>query len=195
MTILNNALLAAAGAGESAAQERLLDLMAPVLDTAARRTLNRQYPAWVLDDARQVAQLACVIWADGCRDTVALPAFLGTVARRECLRERCYYADGWVLPIRAATGAATLDPEEHEEGFATVPSAEEEVIRMAEVARLRDAVATLPPALCETITRRCGLDGQPPATLRHLAAEMNIAFTSVVGRERRALGLLREKLA
>lgn len=175
--------------------ERLLRLMEPVLRTAAGRTLDRRFPAWVIDDALQVARMACWSFAGRCRDGVALPAFLGIVALRECLRERCSYADGWVLPRQPATDGGVLDSEGLDECCDSVPSAEECVMQTAEMARLQAAVATLKPNLRETIVRRFGLNGRDPATLRQLAAEAGVGIRTVWEREQRALVHLKKLLA
>jgi RNA polymerase sigma factor (sigma-70 family) len=160
----------------------------------ARKTLHRQYPMWEMDDAEQVASISCLRHAAGCREVMAVPAWFATVSYRDCLRERCAYHAGFVLPREPSDDRAILDPEEPAEDCACVPSAEGAVIQSDENARLRAAVARLPEALRQTIIRRYGLDGEPPATLRQLASEAGIALGTIAVRERQALKLLRDGL-
>jgi RNA polymerase sigma factor (sigma-70 family) len=130
-------------------------------------------------DAFQSVWLHLLDRLDAIRDPAALPGWLATTTRRECLRV-----------LRTARGPAAdwaaLDPE-------TIPddrtaTADQQLLTAERHAALREAVLDLPPACQQLITL---LTQDPPLPYAEIAARLGIPIGSIGPYRRRCLDKLR----
>lgn len=183
MTHLSSTLITAAGAGDRAARERLLSLLAPVRRGVALRTRHRDYPIWEDGDAQQVADLAFLDCAARYEPgAVAFPSYAWQSAYRACIRERRHYHRGFSLP--AGTVACEVQVTDlSDELDAAAP--EESLPR-----RLREALSQMEESDRALLVQR-HLDG---FTLREVSAATGISKDALHRREKRALAQLRALL-
>jgi RNA polymerase sigma factor (sigma-70 family) len=144
--------------------------------------IARRYPA-LEEDLLAVARLAAVEAAQ--RFDPARGLAFGTILGRY-VRGRMLQA----LRSRARwdrTAVLHHDPADDDE-----PDAPDDLV--VELARLREALADLPPRDRKVITMRFGLDGAPPAMLRDVGEALEVTPERARQIERRALERLRARL-
>lgn len=193
MTILHARLIADAGAGIPAAQERFLAVHAPIWRRVAGKTLHRDYRTWERGDAQQTAALAFLDAARACANPAGFAGYAATAAYRDCLHERRLYRNGWVVPC-GTEPACVIDADEPAEECACAPDAAEPTLRAEETAQLRAAIERLDAPLRDVLRLRYPLDGGEPLTQQQVAAALGISQPAVLHRERRALALLRAEM-
>ncbi|WP_432477217.1 RNA polymerase sigma factor [Nocardioides sp. GXQ0305] len=170
-------LVAAAAAGEAAAWHELVARYTALVLSVVRRHRLRD------DDAEDVVQtvwLRLVEHLDELREPAALPGWIGTTARNECLRV-----------IRARRVVPSADPFEHpaaagadvgEETFdATLLDAERHEALLSAMAELPDRQRALLALLIE----------DPPVPYEEVSARLGIPVGSIGPTRARALARLR----
>ena len=162
--------------GDQQAWDALVERYAPLIWSICRRYVPGD------TDAQNVSQrvwLQLVEHLGGLRDPAALPGWLATVTRRECIRS-----------LRAAQGphvaGYTLDDEtladEHAE------TTEQDLLAAERHAALREAFQHLPPGGQQLITL---LLHDPLVTYAEISAQLSIPIGSIGPNRRRYLDELR----
>jgi RNA polymerase sigma factor (sigma-70 family) len=162
--------------GEEQAWDALVERYAPLIWSICRR--NRLGEA----DAQDVGQ---TVWAqlvdqlDKIRDPAALPGWLATTTRRQCLRV-----------LRATRGpiAAVQVPDAESIPDEHADSAEQDLLLAERHAALREAFSHLPPGDQQLITM---LIADPPVSYAEISARLGIAVGSIGPNRGRCLDKLR----
>ena len=162
--------------GDQEAWDALVERYAPLVWSICRRYVRGDADA---QDIGQRVWLRLVEQLCGLRDPAALPGWLATVTRRECIRT-----------LRAAQGpravGCTLDDETLvDEHAGTI---EQELLVAERHAALREAFQHLPPRGQQLITL---LLHDPPVTDAEISAQLIIPIASIGPSRRRYLDQLR----
>jgi RNA polymerase sigma factor (sigma-70 family) len=168
-------LITRARTGDKQAWDMLVERYAPLVWSICRR---HQLGA----DAEDISQ---IVWTqlldhlDRIRNPAALPGWLATTTRRECLRllgaTRGPLADGYVMDAEAV-------PDEQ------ARTAEEELLAAERNAALREAFRELPPCGQRLILL---LIEDPPVPYAEISARLGIPVGSIGAVRRRCLDKLR----
>ena len=162
--------------GDQRAWDGLVERYAPLVWSICRRYQLSDADA---DDVHQTVWLQLVSQLDKIRDPAALPGWLATTTRRECVRL-----------LRAARGphAAEYVPDAE-----TIPDqqtglADRELLVAERHAALREALSRLPPG-CQRLIGK--LIEDPPLTYAQISAALNIPAGSIGPLRGRCLDRLR----
>jgi RNA polymerase sigma factor (sigma-70 family) len=161
--------------GDDEAWDALVDRYAPLIWSICRRHgLDRAD----IEDVSQAVWLHLVAHLDNVHEPAALPGWLGTTTRRECLR---------VLRVTKPRAAGyALDPEAVADQQAE--KAEDEVLAAERQAALREAFGDLP----QRGQRLIGLLLEdPPLPYTEISARLGIAVGSIGPYRRRYLDKIR----
>jgi RNA polymerase sigma factor (sigma-70 family) len=168
-------LVIRAKSGDKQAWEMLVERYAPLIWSICRR-YRLEGDA---EDLGQIVWLQLVDKLDRIRDPAALPGWLATTTRRECLRllgaGRGPVADGYVIDAEAV-------PDEQ------ARTAEEELLAAERHAALREAFGDLPPCHQRLILL---LVEDPPVPYAEISARLGIPVGSIGPTRRRCLDKLR----
>jgi RNA polymerase sigma factor (sigma-70 family) len=171
------ALVARVGDGDQAAWNELIDRYSPLVwSICLRFELSRQD----IDDVGQSVWLRLVENIGTLREAAALPGWLATTTRRECLR---------VLRSARRHDHTGLPPEDQmpiEPGDTTI---EQELILAERNAALRAAFAELPGRCHELLSM---LISDPPPAYADISAKLGIAVGSIGPTRARCLDRLRQ---
>lgn len=174
-------LVSAAATGDETAWAGLVRRYAPLVATVIRN--HRLDPADAAD-VNQTVWLRLVEHLGRLRESHALPAWLVTTTRRECLRmlrlgRRTQPFDPYDESGEAQVGAVLLvDPS----------TPDEEMLRAERSQALRDAFAELPVRCRELLTL---LVADPPASYREIGEQLGMPIGSVGPTQARCLAKLR----
>jgi RNA polymerase sigma factor (sigma-70 family) len=162
--------------GDKRAWDALVERFGPLIWSICRKYRLSYADA---EDVGQNVWLQLVGHLDKIRDPAALPGWLATVTRRECLRAtgpaKVPQAAGYVLD------AEILADEQSQ-------TAEHEVLAAERHAALREAFATLPPSGQRLIAL---LIQDPPLSYTEISARLDIPVGSIGPTRRRYLDKLR----
>ena len=169
-------LVTRASRGDQRAWDDLVERYAPLVWSVCRRYQLSRADA---EDVHQTVWLQLVSRLDKIRDPAALPGWLATTTRRECLRV-----------LRAARGPRAA---EHVPDAETIPDqqaalADQELLVAERHATLREALARLPPC-CQRLIGK--LIEDPPLTYAQISASLGIPVGSIGPSRRRCLDKLR----
>ncbi len=169
-------LVTRASRGDQRAWDDLVERYAPLVWSVCRRY---QLSSADAEDVHQTVWLQLVSRLDKIRDPAALPGWLATTTRRECLRV-----------LRAARGPRAV---EHVPDAETIPDqqaglADQELLEAERHAALRAALARLPPGYQRLIGK---LIEDPPLTYAQIGASLNIPVGSIGPLRGRCLDRLR----
>jgi RNA polymerase sigma factor (sigma-70 family) len=168
-------LVTRARTGDKQAWDTLVERYAPLI----WRICGRHRLGADAEDISQGVWLRLVGQLDKIRDPAALPGWLATTTRRECLRllgaARGPLADGYVVDAEAV-------PDEQ------VRTAEEELLVAERHAALREAFRDLPPGDQRLILV---LIEDPPVPYAEISARLGIPMGSIGPTRRRCLDKLR----
>ena len=169
-------LVTRASSGDQRAWDDLVERYAPLVWSVCRRYQLSRADA---DDVHQTVWLQLVNRLDTIRDPLALPGWLATTARRECVRV-----------LRAARGphAAEYVPDAETIPGQQAGTAEQELLVAERHAALREALARLPPC-CQRLIGK--LIEDPPATYAQISASLSIPVGSIGPLRGRCLDKLR----
>jgi RNA polymerase sigma factor (sigma-70 family) len=170
-------LVTRARSGDKQAWDAIVERYAPLIWSICRR--------YRLDDADsedvgQIVWLHLVNQLDSLRVPAALPGWLVTTTRRECLRARQAAAR---LPL--PTGAYI---DEGNVADPNAPHAEDELILAERHAALREALSDLPPGHRQLIAL---LTADPPLSYAEISARLGIPIGSIGPSRSRLLARLR----
>lgn len=160
--------------GDRGAWDAIVERYAPLIWSICRRHRLGDADA---EDVAQSVWLGLVDHVDNLRDPAALPGWLATTTRRECLR---------VLRAVRLPQATGMDADNVADAQATV--AEEELILAERHAALREALADLPPAhrrLMALLTMDC------PPSYAEISTILDIPVGSIGPTRSRCLARLR----
>jgi len=170
------ALVARAGDGDQEAWNELIERYVPLVwSICARYQLSRQD----IDDVGQSVWLLLVEQIGNLRQPAALPGWLATTTRHECLR---------ILRAARRHDHAGLPPEEHMPPDPAATMVEEEVIVAERDAALRAAFAELPQTCHELLSM---LMSDPPPAYAEVSATLGMAVGSIGPTRARCLERLR----
>ena len=169
-------LVTRAQTGDQQAWDALVERYAPLVWSICRRY---QLGGTDASDVGQNVWLRLVDQLDNIRDPAALPGWLATTTRRECVR---------VLRAARAPNAAESVPD-----VETIPDqqaglAEEELLVAERHAALREALARLPP-FCQRLIGK--LIEDPPLTYAQISASLGVPVGSIGPLRGRCLDRLR----
>lgn len=169
------ALVARAAAGDQQAWDDLVErYKSLVLTICVRHRLDRQ-------DSYDVSQTVWMLLVEnlGClRDPEALPGWLGTTTRHECLR---------VLRAGRRRVLVGLPPEEHIPADETVDLGQEIMLAERDAA-LRAAFSELPRGCRDLLSM---LISDPPSAYRDISKQLGMAVGSIGAQRARCLDRLR----
>jgi RNA polymerase sigma factor (sigma-70 family) len=162
--------------GDQRAWDGLVERYAPLVWSICHRYQLRSAD---VDDVHQIIWLQLVSQLDKIRDPAALPGWLATTTRRECVRV-----------LRAARGPRAAEPVPDAE---TIPDeqaliAEQELLAAERHAALREALARLSPG-CQRLIGK--LIEDPPLTYAQISASLGIPVGSIGPLRGRCLDKLR----
>ena len=162
--------------GDQRAWDGLVERYAPLVWSICHRYELSRADA---DDVHQTVWLQLVSQLDKIRDPGALPGWLATTTRRECVRLR-----------RAARGphAAEYVPDAEAIPDQQAGVAEQELLVAERHAALREALARLPPG-CQRLIGK--LIEDPPLTYAQIGASLGVPIGSVGPLRGRCLDRLR----
>ena len=162
--------------GDKQAWDALVGRYAPLIWSICRRYELRDADA---EDVGQSVWLHLVDHLDRVRDPAALPGWLATTARRECVRV-----------LRAAGGPHDAGPVPNAENTSdgTVATADEELLAAERHAALREALMGLSPCCQQLIAL---LLEDPPVPYVEISARLGIPVGSIGPSRRRCLDKLR----
>jgi RNA polymerase sigma factor (sigma-70 family) len=170
------ALVTRVGEGDQEAWNEIVERYAPLVwSICVRYKLDRQD----IDDVGQSVWLLLVEHIGSLREAAALPGWLATTTRHECLR---------VLRAGQRQGHAGLPPEEQMPGDPDAATVEQELIKAERNAALRAALAELPDRCRELLSM---LISDPPPAYTQISAELGIAVGSIGPIRARCLERLR----
>jgi RNA polymerase sigma factor (sigma-70 family) len=170
------ALVARVGEGDQEAWDEIIERYSPLVwHICVRYRLNRQD----IDDVGQSVWLLLVENIDSLREAAALPGWLATTTKRECLR---------VLRTGRRHEHADLPPEGQMAPDPAVATIEEEIIVAERNAALRAAFAELPPRCYELLSM---LVSDPPPAYTDISVKLGIPVGSIGPTRARCLERLR----
>ena len=169
------AMVARATTGDPAAWEEIVNRYAPLVWSICRRF---QLSGQDAEDVAQNVWLLTVEHLGQLREPAALPGWLATTTRRECLR--IVTAAG-----RSDRAGAKLDDVLQ---IADDTAIEEEILAAERNAAWRAALADLPPR-CQQLLAM--LTADPPSSYAEISAALNIPVGSIGPQRARCLQLLR----
>jgi len=170
------ALVARVGDGDQDAWDELIERYSPLVwSICARYQLNRQD----IDDVGQSVWLLLVEQIAKLREPAALPGWLATTTKRECLR---------ILRAARRHEHAGLPPEDQMPSDLAATMIEEEVIAAERDAALRAAFAELPRTCHELLSM---LMSDPPPAYVDVSARLGMAVGSIGPMRARCLDRLR----
>lgn len=171
------ALVARAAAGDQRAWNELVERYAPLVwSICLRSRLNRQE----IDDVGQSVWLSLVEHIGSLREPAALPGWLATTTRHECLR---------VLTVSGRHEHAELPAEDRMPGDPLAAQIDEEILIAERNVALRAAFAELSPQHRELLSL---LMRDPPVSYQEIHVRLDIPMGSIGPTRKRALDLLRE---
>ena len=162
--------------GDKQAWDALVERYAPLIWSICRR---HQLGGSNAEDVGQSVWLQLVDQLDRIRDPVALPGWLATTTRRECLR---------VLRASRGSPAARHVPDAEAIPHQQAAVAEQELLAAERHAALRAAFTRLPPCCQQLISM---LTEDPPVPYAQISASLNIPVGSIGPRRGRCLDKLR----
>lgn len=172
-------LVSAAKEGDQDAWDAIVDRFVPLVEAVVRR---HRLPEADGDDVSQTVWLRLVEHLDALREPAALPGWIRTTTRHECLR---------VLAARGRTRPA--DPQEDRVLDAPVDDVAGDDLVAAERRRLlREALAELPAARRDLLLL---LLADPPVAYAEISARLGIPVGSIGPTRARALEQLRRTRA
>ena len=170
------ALVARAGDGDQDAWDEIIERYSPLVwSICARYQLNRQD----IDDVGQSVWLLLVEQIGKLREPAALPGWLATTTKRECLR---------ILRAARRHEHAGLPPEDQMPSDHAATMIEEEVIAAERNAALRAAFAELSRTCHELLSM---LMNDPPPAYVDVSARLGMAVGSIGPMRARCLDRLR----
>ncbi len=169
-------LVIRAGNGDKHAWDALVERYAPLIWSICRRHRLGDTDA---EDVAQSVWLRLVEQVHTIRDPAALPGWLVTVTRRECLHRAG--AARKALVVGYGLNAEILPDEQ-------VPTAEQELLVAERHAALREAFGDLPPSGQRLIAM---LIADPPVCYAEISARLGIPVGSIGPTRRRYLDRLR----
>jgi RNA polymerase sigma factor (sigma-70 family) len=170
------ALVARAGDGEQGAWNELIERYSPLVwSICVRYQLNRHD----IDDVGQSVWLLLVEQIGSLREPAALPGWLATTTRHECLR---------ILRVTRRHDHAGLPPEDHMPPDPAAIMIEAEVIAAERDAALRAAFAELPRGCHELLSM---LISDPPRAYADISVTLGVAMGSIGPMRARCLDRLR----
>ena len=170
------ALVDRVGGGDQAAWDELIERYAPLVwSICARYQLDRHD----VDDIGQSVWLLLVENIRNLREPAALPGWLATTTKHECLR---------VLRSAQRHHFAGMPPEDQVLPEFTAPMIEQEVIEAERNAALRTAFAELPANCHELLSM---LIADPPPGYTQISARLGIPVGSIGPTRARCLDRLR----
>jgi RNA polymerase sigma factor (sigma-70 family) len=169
------ALIARADAGDPSAWNEIVERYAPLVwSICARYGLDRED----IDDVGQSVWLLLVEKLGTLREPAALPGWLATTTRRECIRV-----------IRAAQRHAHAElPPEGQMPSDSGPEIEQAIFAAERDAAVRAAFAELPRRCREMLSM---MVSDPPRRYEDISAELGVAMGSIGPMRRRCLTLMR----
>jgi RNA polymerase sigma factor (sigma-70 family) len=169
-------LVARARNGDELAWDALVELYAPLIWSVCRRYRLTGADA---EDVAQVVWLYLAGQLDRIRDPAAIPAWLVTTTRRECVRVRR-------AALRSCPAGYVLDAEAvpDDKGM----TAAQELLVAERHAALRGALARLPPGCRQLLTL---LIADPPVPYTEISARLGISIGSIGPSRARCLEKLR----
>jgi RNA polymerase sigma factor (sigma-70 family) len=170
-------LVTRARRGDKQAWDEIVERYAPLIWSICRRYRLSEADA---EDVGQVVWLHLVDHLDALRDAAALPGWIVTTTRRQCIRVRRAAAQ---LPL--ATGPL-IDVDNMADPEAAL--ADQELILAERHAALREAVADLPPGYKELILL---LTADPPVSYTEISERLGIPIGSIGPSRSRCLARLR----
>jgi RNA polymerase sigma factor (sigma-70 family) len=162
--------------GDQQAWDALVERYAALVWSICRRHRLDRADA---EDAAQTVWLRLVDHLDRLRDPDALPGWLATTTRRECLR---------ALDIARKTGAPGLVLAAEDPPDPQAAAAEQELLAAERRAALREAFTALPPH-CQRLLVLLIQD--PPVSYAEISARLGISVGSIGPMRRRCLDRLR----
>ncbi len=162
--------------GEQQAWDALVERYSPLIWSICRRHRLSNADA---EDVGQSVWLQLVQQLDRLHDQAALPGWLATVTRRECLR---------VLKVTRAPLAARYQQDADNLADKEARTAEQELLAAERHAALREALLDLPPSDQRLIAL---LIGDPPVPYAQISARLGIPVGSIGPRRARCLDKLR----
>jgi RNA polymerase sigma factor (sigma-70 family) len=162
--------------GDKLAWEQIVERFSPLIWSICRKHRLGRADA---EDVGQVVWLHLVDQLDNLRDPAALPGWLATTTRRECLR---------VLRSARAPLAAALELDAEHLPDTLAVTADQELLLAERNAALRQAFADLPPACQRLISL---LIADPPMSYAEIAATLGISIGSIGPNRSRCLERLR----
>ena len=169
------ALVSRAAGGDPVAWEEIVDRYAPLVWSICRRF---QLSSHEIEDVAQNVWLLLVQHCGRLREPAALPGWLATTTRRECLRV--------VTAAQKSERAGTKLDETLQ--FASDTVIEEEILAAERNAGWRAAFAELPPR-CQKMLAMLMAD--PPYSYAEISAALNIPVGSIGPQRARCLQRLR----
>jgi len=169
-------LVARARSGDKKAWDSLVERYAPLIWSICRKHRLGRADA---DDVGQSVWLRLVDQLDKVREPAALPGWLATTTRRECLRVLCAargpYATMYALDVESV-------PDER------AGAAEQELLAAERQAALREAFAQLPPNGQQLMSM---LIADPPMPYADISARLGIPVGSIGPNRSRYLDKMR----
>jgi RNA polymerase sigma factor (sigma-70 family) len=170
------ALVARVGEGDQEAWDEIIERYSPLVwNICVKYQLNRHD----IDDVGQSVWLLLVENIASLREAAALPGWLATTTKRECLR---------VLRAGRRHGHADLPPEDQMPPDPAATAIDEEVLVAERNAALRAAFAELPPRCYQLLSM---LVSDPPPPYAEISAKLGIPVGSIGPTRARCLGRLR----
>ena len=163
--------------GDKHAWDEIVERYAPLIWSICRQYRLDDADA---EDVAQMVWLHLVDHLDDLREPAAMPGWLATTTRRQCIRARRSAAR---LP--QATGPL-IDPDNMADTDAVL--AEDELLAAERHAALRQAVSDLPRGCRELITL---LTADPPLSYAEISARLGIPIGSIGPSRSRCLARLR----
>ena len=170
------ALVARVGDGDREAWNELVERYAPLVwSICVRYQLSRPD----IDDVGQTVWLLLVEQIGNLREPAALPGWLATTTKRECLR---------ILRAARRHDHAVLPPEDQMPPDDADSMIEQEIIKAERDAALRAAFAELPPVCHELLSM---LIGDPAPAYAEVSVRLGMAIGSIGPTRARCLERLR----
>jgi RNA polymerase sigma factor (sigma-70 family) len=170
------ALVTRVGEGDQEAWNEIIERFAPLVwSICLRYQLDRQD----IDDVGQSVWLLLLEHIGSLREAAALPGWLATTTRHECLR---------VLRASRRQDYAGLPPDEQMPSDPAAATVEQELIDAERNAALRAALAELPDRCRELLSM---LISDPPPAYTEISAALGIAVGSIGPIRARCLDRLR----
>jgi RNA polymerase sigma factor (sigma-70 family) len=169
-------LVACARHGDVTAWDALVELYGPLISSICRRHRLGRDDA---DDVSQSVWLCLVAQLDKIREPAALPGWLATTTRRECVR---------VVRVERGPHAVICALDEENIPDPRAEAAEQELLAAERQAALREAISHLPPA-CQQLVAELTMD--PPRPYAEVSARLGIPVGSIGPTRSRCLDRMR----